>query len=273
MLSEMLCNVRKQVPLIHNITNYVTVNDCANILLACGGSPIMSDDIGEVEEITSICGGLNINIGTLNQRTIPAMLAAGKKANELGHPVVLDPVGAGASTLRTNTALQLLAEVKFAVIRGNISEIKTLALGSGSTKGVDADVADSVTEENLDQAVAFAKDFAKKTGAVVAITGAIDIVADDKKAYCIRNGHADMSKITGTGCQLSAMTAAYVTANQDHVWEAAAAAVCAMGLCGEKAKMRMTDLDGNSSYRNYIIDAISNLTPEELERGAKYEVR
>lgn len=273
MLSEMLCNVRKQVPLIHNITNYVTVNDCANILLACGGSPIMSDDIGEVEEITSICGGLNINIGTLNQRTIPAMLAAGKKANELGHPVVLDPVGAGASTLRTNTALQLLAEVKFAVIRGNISEIKTLALGNGSTKGVDADVADSVTEENLDQAVAFAKDFAKKTGAVVAITGAIDIVADDKKAYCIRNGHADMSKITGTGCQLSAMTAAYVTANQDHVWEAAAAAVCAMGLCGEKAKMRMTDLDGNSSYRNYIIDAISNLTPEELERGAKYEVR
>ena len=178
MFKELLENVRQSMPLIHNITNYVTVNDCANILLACGGSPIMADDIGEVEEITSICGGLNINIGTLNGRTIPAMLAAGKKANELGHPVVLDPVGAGASNLRTGTALKLLEEIRFTVIRGNISEIKTLALGSGSTKGVDADVADSVTEENLDQAVAFAKDFSKKTGAVIAITGAIDIVAD-----------------------------------------------------------------------------------------------
>lgn len=273
MFKEMLENVRQSMPLIHNITNYVTVNDCANILLACGGSPIMADDIGEVEEITSICGGLNINIGTLNGRTIPAMLAAGKKANELGHPVVLDPVGAGASNLRTNTALKLLEEIRFTVIRGNISEIKTLAFGSGSTKGVDADVADSVTEENLDQAVAFAKDFSKKTGAVIAITGAIDIVTDAEKAYCIRNGDADMSKITGTGCQLSAMTAAYVTANQDHVLDAAAAAVCVMGVCGEKAKRRMRELDGNSSYRNYIIDAVYNLTTEELERGAKYEVR
>lgn len=273
MFKEMLENVRQSMPLIHNITNYVTVNDCANILLACGGSPIMADDIGEVEEITSICGGLNINIGTLNGRTIPAMLAAGKKANELGHPVVLDPVGAGASNLRTSTALKLLAEIRFTVIRGNISEIKTLALGSGSTKGVDADVADSVTEENLDQAAAFAKDFSKKTGAVIAITGAIDIVADEEKAYCIRNGHADMSKITGTGCQLSAMTAAYVTANQDCVTDAVAAAVCVMGVCGERAKRRMSELDGNSSYRNYIIDAVCNLTAEELERDAKYEVR
>lgn len=273
MFGEMLANVRSTTPLIHNITNYVTVNDCANILLACGGSPIMADDIGEAEEITSICGGLNINIGTLNQRTIPSMFAAGKKANELGHPVVLDPVGAGASTLRTETALKLVEEIKFAVIRGNISEIKTLAMGSGSTKGVDADVADTVTEESLEQAVTFAKTFAKKTGAVIAVTGAIDIVTDGEKAYCIRNGHADMSKITGTGCQLSAMTAAYVTANQGKPLEAAAAAVCAMGLCGEKAKARMTEADGNSSYRNYIIDAVCNLTPEELERGAKYEVR
>lgn len=273
MLKTMLENVHNQVPLIHNITNYVTVNDCANILLACGASPIMSDDIDEVEEITSICGGLNINIGTLNQRTIPAMLAAGKKANELGHPVVLDPVGAGASALRTNTALKLLEEIRFSVIRGNISEIKSLALGSGSTKGVDADVADKVTEANLDQAVSFAKSFAKRTGAVIAITGAIDIVADQDTAYCIYNGDAAMSKITGSGCQLSAMTAAYITANPDHPLTAAAAAVCAMGLCGEIAKKRMTAADGNSSYRNYIIDAICNLTPDALERGAKYEMR
>ena len=273
MMKEMLANVRNQTPLIHNITNYVTVNDCANILLACGGSPIMADDMDEVEEIASICGGLNINIGTLNQRTIPAMLTAGRKANELGHPVVLDPVGAGASVLRTNTAMKLLEEIQFAAIRGNISEIKVLAHGTGATKGVDADVSDRVTEEKLEQAVAFAKAFSQKTGAVIAITGAIDIVADQNTAYCIRNGHADMSKITGTGCQLSAMMAAYVTANPGHTLEAAAAAVCAMGLCGEKAKQRMTALDGNSSYRNYIIDAIYNLSPDELEREANYEVR
>ena len=273
MFQNMLENVRKKCPLIHNITNYVTVNDCANIVIACGASPIMADDKEEVAEITTICSGLNINIGTLNSRTIASMLIAGKRANELNHPVVLDPVGAGASKLRTETAMQLLEEVKFSVIRGNISEIKTLASGSGTTKGVDADVADKVTEENLNDVIAFAKAFAKKTSAVIAITGAIDIVADDKKAYCIRNGHPMMSSITGTGCQLSAMTAAFVTANPNQPLEAAAAAVSAMGYAGEVAYSRLTEMDGNSTYRNYIIDAISNMTPEMLEKGANYEVR
>ncbi len=243
------------------------------MLLACGGSPIMADDPDDAVEITAICGGLNINIGTLNRRTIPAMLAAGKRACELGHPVILDPVGAGASHLRTDTALRLMREVKFTVIRGNVSEIKTLASGSGTTKGVDADVADRVTEENLDGAVAFAKDFAKRTGAVIAITGAIDIVADGERAFCIRNGHPMMSAITGTGCQLSALTAAFVTANPDKPLESTAAAVCAMGLCGEIAYQRLTEQDGNATYRNYIIDAMYRLTPAELEKGAKHEVR
>ena len=273
MFKQMIAKVRQTCPLIHNITNYVTVNDCANIIIACGASPIMSDDKDEVAEITTVCAGLNINIGTLNSRTIDSMLIAGKKANQLGHPVVLDPVGAGASKLRTQTALTLLDEVKFAVIRGNISEIKTLALGSGSTKGVDADVADKVTEQNLDEVVSFAKAFAKKTGAVIAITGAIDIVADDKKAYCIKNGHPMMSDITGTGCQLSAMTCAFVTANKNNPLEATASAVVSMGLAGEIAHERLSAMDGNSSYRNYIIDAIYNMTPDMLEKGAKYEVR
>ncbi len=266
-------NVRANTPLIHNITNYVTVNDCANILLACGGSPIMSDDKDEVEEITSVCAGLNINIGTLNGRTIDAMVLAGRKANELGHPVVLDPVGAGASKLRTNTAKRLMDEIQFTVIRGNISEIKTLAGVSAATQGVDANVADKVTEENLDTAITFAKSLASKTGAVIAITGAIDIVCNGEKAYVIRNGHPMMSSVTGTGCMLSAMVAAYVTANPDNVLGSTAAAVCAMGLAGEIAHDRLSELDGNSSYRNYIIDAIYNMTPDGLEKGAKYEVR
>lgn len=282
-----LHNVREKSPIIHSITNYVTVNDCANILLACGASPIMADDIEEVSEITSLCGGLNINIGTLNHNSVKSMLAAGKRANELGHPAVLDPVGAGASRLRTETALKLIDEIRFDVIRGNISEIKTLAaVGSkdlaagasgdsavGSTKGVDADIADKVTEENLDSAVAFVKEFSERTGAVIAVTGAIDIVAGDGTAYIIRNGHPMMSSITGTGCQLSALTAAFVTANRDCVPEAAAAAVIAMGVCGETAFKRLGELDGNATYRNYIIDAVYRLTPEDLKRGADYEMR
>lgn len=273
MLGELLDNVRQRRPLIHNITNYVTVNDCANMLLACGGSPIMADELEDAVEITAICGGLTINIGTLNRRTIPGMFAAGKRANELGHPVVLDPVGAGASKLRTDTALGLMEQVKFAVIRGNISEVRTLACGSGTTKGVDADAADRITDDNLDETVSFARDFAQRTGAVIAITGAIDIVTDGKRAFCIRNGHPMMSAITGTGCQLSALTAAFVTANPDRPLEAAAAAVCAMGLCGEIAYKRLTEADGNASYRNYIIDAMYRLTPAALEKGADYEVR
>ena len=273
MLGKCLENVRKNVPLVHNITNYVTVNDVANVLLACGGSPIMSDEPEDVEDITSICGGLNINIGTLNKNSIEGMFRAGRKANELGHTLLLDPVGAGASKLRTDTAVKLMDELKFTCIRGNISEIKTLALGSGTTKGVDADVADAVTEDTLDSAVRFIKDFAKKAGAVVAITGAIDLVSDGDKCFVIRNGRPEMGKITGTGCQLSGLTTAFLVANPDNKLEAAAAAVCTMGLAGEIGWSNMQEGDGNSTYRNRIIDAIFNMSGDLLDRGAKYEVR
>ena len=161
---ECLENVHSKMPLIHNITNYVTVNDVANVLLACGGSPIMADESEEVEDITSICGGLNINIGTLNRHTIPAMFKAGKKANELGHPVLLDPVGVGASSLRTDTAKQLLEEIHFSVIRGNISEIKTLAAGSGSTRGVDADVAECRDRGESERSGRLCEKFRKGSG-------------------------------------------------------------------------------------------------------------
>lgn len=273
MLGDCLNNVRNSCPLVHNITNYVTVNDVANVLLACGGSPIMSDEPEDVADITSICGGLNINIGTLNERSIKGMFVAGKKASELGHVILLDPVGAGASSLRTNTAVDLIKEVKFSIIRGNISEIKTLALGSGTTKGVDADVADKVTDDNLDSAVDFVKDFARRSGTVVAITGAIDLVSDGETCYVIRNGRPEMGKITGTGCQLSGMMTAFAVANKDNLCEAASAAVCTMGLAGEIAWSNMVDGDGNSTYRNRIIDAIYNMTPDILNRGAKYEIK
>lgn len=264
--------LRGKKPLIHNITNYVTVNDVANILLACGASPIMSDEPEDVLDITSICGGLNINIGTLNQRSIQAMFLAGRRANALGHIVLLDPVGAGASRLRTETAAKLISEIRFDVIRGNISEIKSLAFGSGTTKGVDADVADAVTEENLGQMIEFAKNYANSTGCIVAITGAIDLVADDKRCYVIRNGRAEMGRITGTGCQLSGMMTAFVTANPERKLEAAAA-VCAMGAAGEIGFANMLKTDGNATYRNRIIDAVDHMDANMLEEYANYELR
>lgn len=273
MFSEFLENVRSKSPLIHNITNYVTVNDVANALLAIGASPIMADDINEVEDITAICSSLNINIGTLNSNTIRSMILAGKKANELGHPVILDPVGAGASSLRTETSYNLLNNIKFTVIRGNISEIKTLSYGKGTTKGVDADINDAINAENLESAVLFAKDLSKKTGSIIAITGVIDIIADSEKAYCIYNGHPMMSRITGTGCMLSAIIAAYIASNFQKPLEATAAAVCAMGYSGEKAFNRLSESEGNSTYRNYIIDELFHLKGGELDRGAKYEIR
>ena len=272
-LKTMLENVRAKSPLVHNITNYVTVNDVANVLLAAGGSPIMSDDADDVEDITSICGGLSINIGTLNKNTIPSMFLAGKKANALGHIVLLDPVGAGASRLRTDTANRLMQEVRFDAVRGNISEIKTLCTGSGSTKGVDADAVDAVTEANLDNGVQLVKAFAAQTGCIIAVTGAIDLVSDGERCWCIRNGRAEMSRITGTGCQLSALMTAFLVANPDRKLDAAAAAVCMMGLAGEIGWANMQPGDGNSTYRNRIIDAIFNMTGDALEEGAKYELR
>lgn len=273
MFSECMENVRSNAPLVHNITNYVTVNDVANVLLACGGSPIMSDEEADVEDITSICGGLNINIGTLNKNTIPAMFLAGKKANELGHKVLLDPVGAGASKLRTETALNLMREIHFDVIRGNVSEIKTLMLGVGNTKGVDADVADAVTDESLTDTVNFVKEFAKKTGSIITVTGAIDLVTDGSQCYVIRNGRPEMGRITGTGCQLSGIMTAFLAANPDNMLEASAAAVSLMGLAGEIGWSNMLPAEGSSTYRNRIIDAIYNMDGAALDKGAKYEIR
>ncbi len=272
MIGKMLDNLREKTPLIHNITNYVTVNDCANAILAIGGSPIMADDIDDVRDITAICGGLNINIGTLNSRTVSTMYEAAKISNSLNHPVLLDPVGAGASKLRTDTALSLVNDCKMSVIRGNISEIKALALGKCGTKGVDADIADRVTEDNIESVISFAREFAIRTDAVIVITGAIDLIVDKSTAYAVKNGTPMMSKITGTGCMLSSIMTAFITANPDNITLAALSAVCAMGLAGELAYQKL-DGRGNASYRTLIIDELYNMTCEKLEEGAKYEMR
>ena len=270
-LSTALRNVRSTTPLVHCITNYVTVNDCANALLACGGSPIMSDEPEDVADIQTICGGLVLNIGTLNAQTIAGMRVAGARATELGHPIVLDPVGAGASALRTRTAGELLDAYGVKVIRGNMSEMKALAGAATTTRGVDVNPDDAVTEDNLAESAAFAKDLAATTGAVVAITGAIDLVADAGRAVAIRNGTPIMGKITGTGCMLSCVTAAYAVANPDMLLEAVVAAVAGSGVAGEMALARMQPVDGNASFRTFLIDALYNMNGEALEAVARIE--
>ena len=270
-LSDALRCVRQTTPLVHCITNYVTVNDCANALLACGGSPIMSDEPRDVADIQAICGGLVLNIGTLNERTIEGMKAAGAKASELGHPIVLDPVGAGASALRTETAGMLLDAYDVKVIRANMSEVKALAGAAAATRGVDVNPDDVVTEENLSASAAFVKQVAAKTGAVMAVTGAIDIVADAGQAFAIRNGSPIMGKITGAGCMLSCIVAAYAVANHDALLESVVAAVANMGIAGEIAETRMQPVDGNASFRTYLIDALYNMNGQALEAVARVE--
>lgn len=271
-LSNALNNVRATTPLVHCITNYVTVNDCANALLACGGSPIMSDDVNDVVDIQGICGGLVINIGTLNEHTIDGMYAAGARARDLGHPIVLDPVGAGASWLRTTTAVGILNSIGAQVIRGNMSEVKALVSSAAATRGVDVNPDDVVAEENLADCAEFARTVAEKTHSIVAITGAIDLVADAERVYAIRNGSPIMGRITGAGCMLTCVVAAYVVANPDAMLDATVAAVAGFGLAGQIARTRMGTLDGNGSFRTYLLDAVYNMTGSLLEKGANVEL-
>ncbi|MCF0103810.1 MAG: hydroxyethylthiazole kinase [Eggerthellaceae bacterium] len=278
-LRKFLSKVYEASPLVHSITNYVTVNDCANALLACGAAPVMSDDETDAPQITAISSALNLNIGTLNQHSIPGMFASAKVANERKIPILLDPVGVGATQMRNETAIALLDQAKPQVVRCNASEIKSIASilwkdsPSGKTRGVDASIQDKITEDNLKEACTFLKNLAKKWKCVIAVSGEIDVITDYEKTFIISNGHEMMSKITGSGCMLSAIIPAFLAIAEGENLEACASAVCMHGLAGEIAAGRMTELNGNSTYRNYLIDAIYNMTEAQLEEGAKYECR
>ena len=263
MLKKMLENVRGQRPLVHCITNYVTANDCANLLLAADASPIMADDPMESEEIVSAASGLVINMGTPNQPKLRAMLLAGRRANDLGIPVAFDPVGTAASSWRLNEALKLMNEIRFSVIRANASEIRSLLDGRCAGGGLDAPE-ESKSGQN-------ASELAGKTGSVVVMTGRTDIVTDGARKFRIYNGHPLMRQVTGAGCQLSALTGAFIAANPKKILISSLAAVCAMGVCGEWAARRMSDADGNASFRNYLIDGMYRMTGGELEESARYE--
>lgn len=268
-IGDLLYCLKEKKPLVHHITNYVTVNDCANITLAIGASPVMADEINEVRDMVSLASSLVINIGTLNSRTVEAMIEAGKRANELDIPVILDPVGAGATTFRTETANRIVNEIKLAVIRGNLSEIKTLYGVKSQTKGVDS--SETITEESdgLKEAKNIAKDFAQRLNTVVAITGAVDIITDGKILYSVENGHKMMSKVTGTGCMCSSLIGSYLGAGEDNLL-AALSGVASMGIAGEMAFERLnTEYEGTGTLKLNILDAIYNLSDEIIFKRGK----
>lgn len=251
-----LRDVRVKKPLVHHITNYVTVNDCANITLAIGGSPVMADDICEVEEMASIASALVLNIGTLNTRTIESMIVAGKKANARGIPVILDPVGIGATKMRSETAEKIIKNVHLSVIRGNMSEMKFLAGLKVAIKGVD-----SVADEQ--EGTVIAQTLANKLNCVIAITGKQDIVADGRKTCCIHNGHEMLSKVTGTGCMTTSLIGSYCGVSKDY-FVSTVAGIVSMGIVGELAQESLTKVEGIGTFKVRLFDHIDQLTPEIL---------
>jgi hydroxyethylthiazole kinase len=264
-VGRILDEVRNKKPLVHNITNYVTVNDCANILLAIGASPIMADDIQEAADITKISSALVINIGTLNERTVESMITSGKKANELNIPVIFDPVGAGASELRNATTKKILDEVRISVLRGNMSEIKFIAGVHSVTKGVDASEAD--IKAGNDEGISVAKNLANKLNCTVAITGVTDIISDGKRTAVLENGTKMLSNVTGTGCMTTSLIGAFCGADSDYFIDAISG-IISMGIAGEIAFERAGQI-GTGSFHIAIIDAISNLNFETIKKFAK----
>ena len=260
-LKELLVELRTARPLVHHITNYVTINDCANITLCIGASPVMADAPEEMAEMVSLAGALVLNIGTLNSRTVESMLLAGKVAKEKDIPIILDPVGAGATSYRTQTAQMLIEQLSPAIIKGNAGEISVLAGAGGVVKGVDScDAAEDLAT--------VCKALARKTGAVVVASGKEDIVTDGLTSYAVANGHEWMDKVSGTGCMLSSVTASFAAVASD-LLTAAVAAAAAFGLAGEKAAADKTF--GPYSFRTKLFDKVYNLTAEELAAEAKVE--
>ena len=266
-----LKNVRNKEPLVQCITNFVTVNDCANIILAAGGSPSMSQDIREVEESVCRSAALVCNMGAID--FTESMILAGKKANILGIPVVLDPVAAGGTSLRREVSKRLLEEVHFAAIRGNASEIRYLAGEAASGSGVDVAVEDAITGENMSGMIEIAGRLAVNTGSIVAVSGPIDIITDGVKTVLLRNGCATMARITGSGCMLTSMIGAFCGSNREDYFSAVCCAMAVMGISGEIAeKRRLKNGTGNATFRTDLIDAVFNMNSEELSGEIRDEI-
>jgi hydroxyethylthiazole kinase len=256
--SGIFARAREQHPLVHHITNYVTVNDCANITIGAGGAPVMADAREEAGEMTGFAGALVLNIGTLNPGIIESMILAGKVANERKIPIILDPVGAGATRLRTDSTRRLLDELTISIIKGNAGEIGVLAGAEAKVRGVDSAgiSGDPVT---------ITRTFARETGITVVMSGATDIISDGNKVLLVDNGHPLMGRISGTGCMASSVTGVIAAVEKDRL-TAAATALAAFGLAGERAAAASR---GPGSFKPALFDAMAALGPQDLAAGAR----
>lgn len=256
--SAIFAAVRSQTPLVHHITNYVTVNDCANITLCAGGAPVMAHAPDEVEEMVQYAGALVLNIGTLDQAQIESMLLVGKAAAARDIPIILDPVGAGATTLRTNAAQKLMTELPISVLKGNAGEIGTLA-------GVDAKVRGVDSAGISGEPVSITRDFAKRSGITVVMSGKTDIVSDGDRVLLVENGHPLMGALSGTGCMAASIIGA-CTASGTDLTTSSAAALAAFGIAGERAGILAK---GPGSFKIALFDALAALTPDDLAEDAR----
>ena len=255
---ENLRRMRDKKPLVHNITNYVVMNNTANALLACGASPVMAHAQGEVEEMVSLAGSLVLNIGTLTPYWIDSMLVAGRRANELKVPIILDPVGSGATNLRTEAAKRIIDNLSIHVVRGNASEVLSLAHEGSRTKGVDA-------IHSVDEAADAAIVLARELDTTLAITGEVDLITDGARVLMVYNGHELMGYVTGTGCTATALIGAFLAVEHDSV-EAATGALAYFGLAGEEGAKHAK---APGSFQVALLDALFTIDGEALEKGAR----
>lgn len=252
--------VRSDSPLVHNITNYVVMNSTANALLSVGASPVMAHAVDEVEDMVGIASALVINMGTLSEKWVEAMLKAGKKAKDIGIPVVFDPVGVGATPYRTNTAEAIINVCKPSIIRGNASEIMALCNTKIRTKGVDSTM-------SADSALESARFLARETGAVVVISGEIDYITDGEKLVSLKNGSPLMPKVTGMGCTATAIIGAFAGIGED-LFSASVMAMAVMGIAGEIAAEKS---EGPGSMQLHFLDELHNLSAESVDSHLKLE--
>ena len=256
---DTLARIRDEKPLVHQITNYVVMNETANATLALGALPVMAHAIEEVEEMVGLASALVLNIGTLSSHWVESMVLAGRVANDRGIPIVLDPVGAGATRYRTDTARALLAELRVAVLRGNVGEIATLVGVQAEVRGVESIAAGSDAAE-------LARAAADRLDLVVAATGAVDHVSDGDRVAAIANGHALLASVSGTGCMSTAITGAFLGAKRDEPFEAAVEALVAFGVAGEDAAV---EARGPGTFHAGLYDALAALDPGSLDARAR----
>ena len=270
--SEKICDlwsaIQEERPVIHCITNVITINDCANILLAAGASPTMPHHPLEAAEVTERCRALVCNLGATE--SFEAMLAAARRASEIGHPIVLDPVGVSGSSYRRSLCFELMNQAMPSVIRGNLSEIRAIATQSCTAAGVDAAKEDMIHGKNLDDTAKIVQRLAKNRGTIVIASGETDVISNGNVVYSVHNGSRMMSGITGSGCMASVLLGAFLSI--ENTLESAAAACCVMGICGELAQRRTRELRaGTGTYRTELIDAVSLLKRTQIKEMARVE--